>query len=93
VTEYEKANRQHELHALYAARNYAKVFEVGRSILANEPDNFYVLAVLSEAAFDESQLGKSNNDDDVADYTRRVLYILLAILLLILLFVLVWLIR
>ena len=76
VTEYEKANRQHELRSLYAAKNYAKVFEVGRSILANDPDNFYVLSVLSEAAFDESRLGKSNNDDDVADYTRRAIVLL-----------------
>jgi len=76
VTEYEKANRQHELNALYAAKNYAKVFAVGRSILANDPDNFYVLAVFSEAAFEESRLGKSNNDDEVADYTRRAIALL-----------------
>ena len=76
VTEYEKANRQHELRTLYAAKNYAKVFEVGRSILANDPDNFYVLSVLSEAAFDESRLGKSDNGNDVADYTRRAIALL-----------------
>jgi len=76
VTDYEKVMRQYELHTLYAAKNYAKAFELGHSILQTEPDNFYVLALLSEAAYDESRLGRNNFDDEGADYTRRAISLL-----------------
>ena len=76
VTDYEKVMRQYELHTLYAAKNYAKAFELGRSILQTQPDNFYVLALLSEAAYDESRLGRTNFDDDAVDYSRRAIALL-----------------
>ena len=76
VTEYEKALRNYELHTQYTAKNYPKAFEVGRSILATDPDNFYVLAVLSEAAYQDARLGKGTYTDEAVDYTKRAIALL-----------------
>ena len=73
VTEYEKVMRQFDLHTYYTAKNYAKAFEVGRSILQKYPDNFYVLSTLTEVAYDESRLGKPTYDDEAIDYARRAI--------------------
>src|SRR6185436_6984261 len=66
VSEYEKVLRQYDLYTNYTSKNYVKVFEMGRSILTADPDNFYVLSVLSEAGYDESRSGKTALDDESA---------------------------
>lgn len=76
VSEYERVLRQYEIHTLYTSKNFPKAFERGRAILATDPDNFYVLAVLSEAAYDESRAARPTYDDEAADYTRRAIALL-----------------
>jgi len=76
VTEYERVMRQYELHTLYTKKNYPKAFEFGRSALSRDPENFYVLAVLSEAAYDESRAGRPTYDVEAVDYTRRAIALL-----------------
>ena len=76
VSEYEKVLRQYDLYTNYTSKNYVKVFEMGRSILTADPDNFYVLSVLSEAGYDESRSGKTALDDESAGYTKRAIEVL-----------------
>jgi len=73
VTEYEKVMRQFELYSLYSAKNYSKAFELGRSILSTDADNFYVLAVLTEAAFDSAQSGNATFNDEAVELARRAI--------------------
>ena len=76
VSEYERVLRQYDLYTNYTSKNYVKVFEMGRSILTADPDNFYVLSVLSEAGYDESRSGKTALDDESAGYTKRAIEVL-----------------
>jgi len=73
VTEYEKVMRQFELYSLYSAKNYSKAFELGHSILSTDADNFYVLAVLTEAAFDSAQSGNATFNDEAVELARRAI--------------------
>jgi hypothetical protein len=76
VTEYEKVMHQYDVYSAYNAKNYPKTFELGRSQLTRNAENFYVLSILSEAAFDESRQGKTTYDDEAIDYTRKAIAII-----------------
>lgn len=73
VTEYERVMRNYELHEAYAARKYAKTFELGRAILEKDPENFYVLATLTEAGYASSQTGDVSLNEETVGYARRAL--------------------
>jgi len=71
VSEYERVLHQYDVYTLYTSKNFPKAFERGRAILAADPDNFYVLSVLSEAAYNESRAGRPTYDDEATDYARK----------------------
>jgi hypothetical protein len=62
VAEYEKVQRHYTIFTAYTAKNYAKTFELGKSMLEVDPDDFYVLATLAEAGYDDSQSNASTLD-------------------------------
>jgi hypothetical protein len=76
VREYEKVIKDFEIYSLYEDKKYVKAFEAGRPILEKEPENFYVLAVLSEAGFDSSQTGNNTLNEETIGYARRALQLL-----------------
>lgn len=76
VRDYEKVMKDFEVYSLYADKKYVKAFEVGRPIVEKDPENFYVLAVLTEAGFDNSQAGNVTLNDESAGYARRALNLL-----------------
>jgi hypothetical protein len=65
-----------EIDTLLAAKDYAKVFDRGRQILATEPDNFYVLTKLVQAGFNASQSGNQDFVNDVIKLSRKALELL-----------------
>lgn len=76
VNEYERVLRNYELHEAYVAKKYAKAFEIGRATLKKEPDNFYVLATLTQAGYDQAQSGDATLNDETIGYAKAALAIL-----------------
>ena len=73
VKEYERVMGNFALHEAYKSGNYAKTFELGRAALKKDPENFYVLATLSQAGFESAQKGDASLTEETIDYTKRAL--------------------
>lgn len=78
VNEYEKVLKNFNVFSYYADKKYLKAFDAGRAVLQKEPQNFYVLAILAEAGFDNSQTGDASLNAETLDYTKRALELLAA---------------
>ena len=63
VTKYEKASRKDQVYDLvYNKKDYAKAFELGKQIIAEEPDNLRVLIDLSNAGYASRKVETYNAD-------------------------------
>jgi hypothetical protein len=71
VHEYERVMANFEVHEAYAAKKYAKVFEIGRASLKKDADNFYVLATLAQVGYAQAQAGDASLNEETIDYTKR----------------------
>ena len=76
VSEYEKVMRDFEVYSLYADKKYVKAFEAGREILEKDKEDFYVLAILTQAGFDNSQAADASLTDETIGYARRAIELL-----------------
>ena len=76
LAEHDAQLNQFELYAAFDAKNYAKTFELGRSLLATQPDNFFVLALLSEAGYQNALTGSMSLNDETIDYSRKALQLI-----------------
>ena len=76
VREYQRVMKDFQVYELYAEKKYLKAFEIGRPIIEKDPENFYVLAVLTQVGFDNSQTGNTSLNDETAGYARRALDLL-----------------
>ena len=73
VSAYEKLA---QLDALTKTKDYAKAFEIGRQILAGEPDNLFVLSKLTEAGLNNAQAGNADLTDEAVTLARRALQLI-----------------
>jgi hypothetical protein len=73
VHEYERVMANFEVHEAYAAKKYAKVFEIGRASLKKDADNFYVLATLAQVGYAQAQAGDASLNEETIDYTKRAI--------------------
>jgi tetratricopeptide (TPR) repeat protein len=73
VTEYERQMHAHDMYAAYDARNYQKVFDLGRPAVKSDPENFVALSLMAEAAYDYSLTGKTELSLEGADAARRAI--------------------
>ncbi len=76
VIEYERAAHARDLFEAYDKKNYAKLFEIGRQYVKADPDYYLALALLTEAAYDNSVVGKPNYNLEAADYARKAIELL-----------------
>ena len=76
VNEYERAGIQTKLLATYNAKDYAKAFALGRPMIERNPENFFVLSILTEAGFDSAQAGKPDFLENTLDYAMRAIQLL-----------------
>jgi hypothetical protein len=76
VAEYDAKAGQFDLYAALDAKNYAKIFELGRPLLASQPDNFFLLGLLSEAGYENALAGNVSLNDETIDYSRRALQLI-----------------
>ena len=76
LAEHDARVNQFELYAAFDAKNYAKTFELGRPLLATQPDNFFVLALLSEAGYQNALAGNGSLNDETINYSRKALHLI-----------------
>jgi len=76
VNEYDSKVGQFYLYAARDAKNYVKQFEIGRPLLAKNPDNFFVLGFLAEAGSDNALAGNVSLNDETLGYVRRAVQLL-----------------
>jgi hypothetical protein len=76
VNEYERGGIQTKLLSTYNARDYARTFTVGRPILERDPENFFVLSILTEAGFDSGPAGKPEFLEGALDYAKKAIQLL-----------------
>ena len=75
VNEYERVKRNYDLYEAYATKKYAKAFELGRAALKKDPKNFYVLATLTQAGYDNAQTGDTSLNKEVIEYAEAAIAI------------------
>ena len=73
VTEYERAVNNGDVFTAYSAKNYAKAFELGRPHLKADPDDFFVLAALTEAGYENALAGNATLNEETIGYARRAI--------------------
>lgn len=73
LKDFEKGISQYELYTAYSTKNYAKAFELGRPVLKDQPENFFVLGVLAEAGYENALGGNASLNDETIDYLRRAI--------------------
>ncbi len=76
VAEFEGKSRHFEILKNYNSKNYAKTFELGRTILDRDPDDFVVLSVLTQAGIDNAQAGNTNLNDATLGYAKKAVQLL-----------------
>ncbi|CAN5815498.1 hypothetical protein BH18ACI4_BH18ACI4_03670 [soil metagenome] len=74
VNLYEKANRKSQVSDLvYNKKDYAKAFEVGKAVLADEPENLKVLIDLAYAGFASATAKNDAFMADAINYARKAM--------------------
>lgn len=74
VTLYEKANRKDRVTDLvYNKKDYPKAFEVGKTVLADEPDNLKVLIDLAYAGFASATAKNEAFTADAINYAKKAM--------------------
>ncbi|MEP6568642.1 MAG: hypothetical protein ABJC10_02625 [Acidobacteriota bacterium] len=73
VIEFDRKVSQSELYPAFDSKNYVKAFELGRPLLKTDPENFFVLGLLSEAGYDNSLAGDASLNDETIGYLRRAI--------------------
>jgi hypothetical protein len=76
VTAYERALHDGDVFSAYTAKNYLKAFELGRPHLRTDPDDFFVLATLTEAGYENAVAGNAALNDETTGYARRAIKLL-----------------
>lgn len=76
VVEYERQMHGRDLFAAYDAKNYAKVFEVGRPAVKVDPEYFLALSLMVEAGYDSAVAGKTGFVSEASDYARLAIKLL-----------------
>jgi hypothetical protein len=75
VNEYERVMGNFEVHEAFAKGSLAKAFELGRAALKKNPENFYVLATMTQAGYLSALGGNANLIGESIDTAKRALAI------------------
>ena len=76
VIEYERGGSQAKLLTTYNSKDYAKTIAMGKPILERDPENFFVLSIMTEAGFDSGQASKTEPLEGTLDYATRAIKLL-----------------
>jgi len=73
VSEYERVRGEFNIDTAYSAKNYAKTFEIGRSLLQKQPENFYFLSILAEAGYENAMAGNASLNAETVAYAKKAI--------------------
>jgi hypothetical protein len=76
ITDFERTVYSADVFTAYNAKNYAKAFEVGRPHLKTDPNDFFVLATLTEAGYENALAGNTTFNEETIGYARRAIILL-----------------
>lgn len=76
VDEYERGMRDQEVFRAYSAKHYLKTFELGRPLLKKEPEDFFLLATLTEAGYDSALAGDASLNTETIDCARKAIQLI-----------------
>ena len=76
VVEYERQMHARELYAAYDAKDYAKVFEIGRPLVKEDNEYFLAMSLMVEAGYDSAVAGKTSLASEASDYARLAIKML-----------------
>jgi hypothetical protein len=73
VSEYESVRGEFDIDKAYGAKNYTKTFEIGRSLLQKQPENFYFLSILAEAGYENAIAGNASLNAETVGYAKKAI--------------------
>jgi hypothetical protein len=76
LNEYERAVNANDVFTAYTAKKYQKAFELGRPRLKTDADDFFVLATLTEAGYENALAGNAGLNEETVGYARRAITLL-----------------
>ena len=76
VDEYERVVHDSEVFKAYGAKNYVKTFELGHPLLKKTPEDFFLLATLTEAGYENALAGNAALNTETIDYARRAIQLI-----------------
>ncbi len=76
VDEYERQVHDSEVFKAYGAKNYSKTFDLGRPLLKKAPEDFFLLAILTEAGYESAAAGNAALNTETVDYARRAIQLM-----------------
>jgi len=76
VTDYERAAGYSQIFSAYNSKNYAEVFELGRTALKRDPKNFFVLSLMTQAGIDTAQAGDASLNEETLGYAREAIQLI-----------------
>lgn len=77
ITKYAKANTKNQLYELvYVKKDYAKAFEIGKPLLAEDPENLRVILDLGYAGLAAALENKTNFVADATAYAKKAMEML-----------------
>jgi len=71
VRPQQQSDKLVELDTLVKAKDFVKVFELGRQILSKEPDNFYVLTKVAEAGLNLAQIRNATFTAEAIAFAKK----------------------
>jgi hypothetical protein len=76
VDEYDRAVRDREVFRAYDAKNYVRTFELGQPFLQKDPEDFFLLATLTEAGYDSALAGNNSLNTETIGYARKAIQLM-----------------
>jgi hypothetical protein len=76
VDDYEQGVRDYEVYKALDAKNYAKTFELGRPLLKKGPEDFFLLAALTEAGYENALAGNASLSTEAIDCARKAIQLM-----------------
>ena len=76
VAEYEREMHARDLYAAYDAKDYAKLFQLARPFVKDDPDYFLAFSLMTEAAYEKATAGNSEFTAEAAGYARKAVQLL-----------------
>jgi hypothetical protein len=70
---YEAATRKNQFEDAYAKKNYAEAMNLGKQVLADEPNNLHVYILMGVAGYNAAVAGNTSLAPESAEYAKKAM--------------------